>query len=503
MTASTVVEPAILDVDEAVSEFPRQLTWRDGFVLSLVIPVAIFVTLGPTIGLLGGWSTAALFGTVCIVAILQNFIFAELAAMFPNKPGGIPLFAHEGWRRYFAPVGAIAAFGYWAGWSFANSIFALTLGQLVTAEFFPGATWTVSTGGTDIGLAHLIGFVCLIGVWLLNVNGIKPTVELNRVLAVFAVGLMALLVVGPLVTGDLKLSNLDWNLGQEGQAWGGLRLALVFLFIMGWTAYATEICALFAPEYQHQRRDTTKALQAAGAFTLLAAVLMPIGLSGTLGDAAIAQDPGSIYASAFGQIIGPAAGLVTIVVCAGILLVMNSCTAAAGRSLYGIARDDMTIKQLNQLNDNGIPSRAMTVDLAVNVILLFFVGNVLSIIFTANVGYFLAIVFALVGFLLLRRDRPGWPRPIRLRGVWLPIAGLLAVYNLVLLVVGFLHPGDGGYGGTMEQVIAVSVLLSALLLFVYRRLVQDRTSLRLREHTPALPEEAVPRDPVARATAIG
>ena len=492
--AVTTEDPAILDdsVDEAVSEFPRQLTWRDGFVLALVIPIAIFVTLGPTIGLLGGWSTAALFGIVGVVAILQNFIFAEMAAMFPNKPGGIPLYAHEGWRRYFAPVGAIAAFGYWAGWSFANSIFALTLGQLITAQFFADATWTISTGGTEIGLAHFIGLACLIGVWRLNVNGIKPTVELNKVLAVFAVGLMALLVVGPLVAGDLKLSNLDWNLGQDGQAWGGWRLALVFLFIMGWTTYATEICAIFAPEYAHPRRDTAKALQAAGAFTLLAAVLMPIGLSGTVGDAAIAEDPGSTYAAAFGQIIGPAAGLVTIVICLGILLVMNSCTAAAGRSLYGIAREDMTIKQLNQLNDKGIPSRAMTVDLAVNVTLLFFVGNVLSIIFTANVGYFLAVVFALTGFLLLRRDRPGWPRPIRLRGVWLPIAGLLAVYDMVLLAVGFLHPGDGGYGGAKEQVIAVSILLMAILLFVYRRVVQDRTSLRLREDAPVLREAGPP-----------
>jgi amino acid transporter len=488
--AVTTADPTILEesVDEAVSEFPRQLTWRDGFVLALVIPIAIFVTLGPTIGLLGGWATAALFGIVAAVAVLQNFIFAEMAAMFPNKPGGIPLYAHEGWRRYFAPVGAIAAFGYWAGWSLANSVFALTFGQLIAAQFFPGATWTVSTGGPDIGLAHLIGLVCLIGVWLLNVNGVKPTVELNKVLAVFAIGLMALLVVGPLVTGDLKLSNLDWNLGQEGQAWGGLRLALVFLFIMGWTAYATEICALFAPEYEHQRRDTTKALQTAGAFTLLAAVLMPIGLGGTVGDGAIAADPGAIYASAFDAIVGPAAGLVTIVICLGIVLVMNSCTAAAGRALYGIARDDMTIKELNQLNSKGIPSRAMTVDLVINVFLLLFVGNVLSIIFTANVGYFLAVVFALTGFLLLRRDRPDWPRPIRLRGMWLPIAGLLALYNLVLLVIGFLHPGDGGYGGTEEQVIAVLILLSGLLLFAYRRLVQDRTSLRLREETSALPE---------------
>ncbi len=33
--------------------------------------------------------------------------------MFPEKPGGISLYANEGWRRYFTPIGPIATFGYW------------------------------------------------------------------------------------------------------------------------------------------------------------------------------------------------------------------------------------------------------------------------------------------------------------------------------------------------------------------------------------------------------
>ena len=43
---------------------------------------------------------------------------------------------------------------------------------------------------------------------------------------------------------------MTWGLGGEGQAWGGWRLALVFLFLFGWTAYSTEICATFSPEYK-------------------------------------------------------------------------------------------------------------------------------------------------------------------------------------------------------------------------------------------------------------
>ncbi len=155
-----------------------------------------------------------------------------------------------------------------------------------------------------------------------------------------------------------------------------------------------------------------------------------------------------------------------------IYLVMNSATADAGRALYGIAKDDMTVKQLNHLNARGVPARAMFCDLVIDIALLLFVGNTLSIIFAANVGYMTAVFFAVTGFLLLRRDRPAWSRTIRLGRAWAPVAAILGVYNLVLVVVGGLNPGDAGYGGTEEQLIGVGILLSSLVLFLYSRVVQ-------------------------------
>ena len=53
--------------------------------------------------------------------------------MFPDKTGGISLYAHEGWRKYTTFVGPIAAFGYWIGWSVVLSIFGKIVGDLVIA----------------------------------------------------------------------------------------------------------------------------------------------------------------------------------------------------------------------------------------------------------------------------------------------------------------------------------------------------------------------------------
>ena len=54
-------------------------------------------------------------------------LYSELAVMFPNKSGGFPLYANEGWRKYTTIVGPIATFGYWIGWSVVLAFLGLVL----------------------------------------------------------------------------------------------------------------------------------------------------------------------------------------------------------------------------------------------------------------------------------------------------------------------------------------------------------------------------------------
>ena len=472
-------------------EFVKRLSWRDGFALALSIPVGGFALIGYSIGILGAWTAMLLWGVACVIAVFQNFIFAELAGMFPDKPGGIALYAHEGWRRYFTPVGALAAVGYWAGWSFGLAVYGLIIGQLLQAQFFPHATWSVFDGAVHLTLANFLAAASIVFVWLLNVFGVRPAVRSNKIIGFAVVALVAILVVGPFLTGNWHVSGLGWGLGLAGQAWGGWKLAIVYLYVMAWTAYGTEIAATFTPEYKDQRRDTSRALLSSGLITLAFLVLGPLSAAGELGQKAITANPVGFFVPAFQHIIGPASSLVIVVLCGALFLNMTSATADAGRALYGIARDGMIVKQLHHLNRHHIPGRAMTVDLVVNLLLVFFVGNTLGVLFASNLGYVLAVLFALTGFLLLRKDRPHWPRPVRLSRSWIPIAVLLTLVNVVFVVVGALNPGIAGYGGRTDQVIGVAILAASIVLFLVRRVVQDRQPLRLREETPAVPGDGV------------
>jgi amino acid transporter len=208
---------------------------------------------------------------------------------------------------------------------------------------------------------------------------------------------------------------------------------------------------------------------------------------------------------ALAKIVGSgAAGVIIVLLIGSLFLSMISSTADGSRALYGIARDDMTVKQLFHLNRYHVPARAMSVDLVVNVLLVLFIANNLAILYLSNIGYVLSHVFALSGFLLLRRDRPRWPRPIKVGPIWVGIAWVLVFFNIVLIGFGVTNPTLTGYGTWSDMIIGVAVLAGSVVLYAYRRIVQDKSRITLREPVPQMPtpqqmvllnqEEAVPAD---------
>src|SRR5215470_6073415 len=462
----------------------KTLRWWDGFVIALCNPGFLIAALGFSLGVLGTWAAVALWGISAAVGMLQTWIYAESASMFPDKPGGISLYAHEGWRGRFSLAGPIAAYGYWIGWSVVLSIFGKIIGDLIQAEWFPNTTWSVFSGTVHLGLPHFIAIAAIILVWLLNVFGIRPAVWTSYVTGAGLMIPLFVVIVLPYFTGDWHSSNMTWNL----HGWIGFKTAMVYLFLMAWSAYAAEVCATFAPEYKDTKRDTTIALRSAAVFTLVVYLLFPLGLGGVTGAPPATTAEGQFYVGAFDKIVGSGAGQVMLVLLIGSLfLSMISSTADGSRALYGIARDDMTVKQLFHLNRFHVPARAMTVDLVVNVLLVLFISSNLAILYLSNIGYVLAHVFALSGVLLLRRDRPNWPRPIKVGSAWLWIAAVLVVFNAALVLFGIFNPTLTGYGTWTDMFIGVGVLIGSVLLYFYRRIVQDKSKVTFREEVPTMP----------------
>ncbi|HWE34352.1 MAG TPA: APC family permease [Solirubrobacteraceae bacterium] len=468
----------------------KTLRWWDGFVIALCNPGFLLGSLGFTLGIFGATGSLILWGASAAIGMLQAWIYSEPATMFGHRSGGISLYAHEGWRRYSTLVGPLSAFGYWIGWSVVLSIFGKVIGDLIVSQWFPTASTNLfSIGSNHISVSDLIAIGLIIGVWSFNIFGIRPAVWFSYLTAALLMIPLAIMTFGGYIAGVWHSNNVHATFTGP---WGGVKLALVYMFILAWSAYGTEVTATFAPEYKDTQRDTHRALRSAAMFMLMLCVLLPLGLGGVngVGHNVVAGAEGQFYTQAMTTIAGHgAAGFFTACICAALVLSMMSSTADAGRALYGISKAGMTIKEFGVLNRFHVPARAMTLDLFVNICLVLFISSNLAILYMSNIGYVLCHVFALSGFVLLRRDRPNWPRPIRVAPAWVPVAAVLCLVNAVFLVVGALAPKLNGYGTWTDFGIGVGILVGSLLLFFFRRIVQDGEGVHWSEPIPEVPSE--------------
>lgn len=188
---------------DAQHQPPKTLRWHHGFVLALPIASGLFISVGYTIGAIGAWPAIAIGVALAIVALLQNHLFAEMASMFPDKSGGVPLYATEAWKRYFAPLGPLAAFRLLVRLALVLALVGLTIGALVQAQWFADSTWILfSTGLVDFGLPHVIGAAAVLACTLLNILGIHIAVRFNQVIGAIFILVLAVLAIAPFVTGD-------------------------------------------------------------------------------------------------------------------------------------------------------------------------------------------------------------------------------------------------------------------------------------------------------------
>ncbi len=470
------------------------MSWWDGFVVALANPGFLIAALGGSIGVLGTTGAVVLWTISVLLGALQNNIYAELSTMFPEKSGGLAIYAHEAFRKYTNFVGPIVAFGYWMGWSVVLSINGLIVGTLIITQWFPDATWTsgqqaANSIGFGLSWPIIIGVAAIVIVWLFNILGVRPAVWFGYVTGGLLLIPAFVLMFMPYITGDWSSSNMQWEVATNG----GFFLAITWLYFMCWSSYGFECVAAFAPEYHNTEKDTPLALRAAALFSIVVYVLLPLGLGGTLGTATVAADPTFIafYVNAFDILVGNAlANVMVVCLVAGLVLSMNTATMDGARALYGISNEGMTIKQLGKLTKRKVPGLAMTTDMVLNILLIVFFHGVIAILAVSNVGYVLATVCALFGFVLLRKDRPNWPRPIKLAKPWVPLAFLLACINLFFLVCGgFLYADDYGYG-LDKTLIGVAVLVVAFLLYIYRHVVQDKTGVRFRDPAQPMPADS-------------
>jgi amino acid transporter len=442
----------------------KTIRWWDGFILALSVPGFLFPSLGPSVVALGALGAIVVWLVSVVIGALQNNIYAELATMMPNKSGGIGIYANEGLKRYTTLVGPLVTWGYWFAWSTVLSINGLLVGGYLQAELWPN--------NHDPNLPKWIGTVMLLGLWAFNIFGLRPGVWLSYLLGVLTMIPMLIVMFGPFLGGSFHAHNL-LPLALPGTGgwltWAGISLLLSWLYIAGWSAYGFECVAVFAPEYTDTLKDTPRALRLSAIFSVLVYGLVPLGLVGVLSQKGVAANPYTAFDPALKAILGNGLGTaVIIMVVASLVLSANVATMDGSRALWQMSKDRMTITWLSHLNRRGVPDVGMSLDLVVQVVVMWALGSPIYILAAGNLGYILCHVCALLAFLLLRRDQSTATRPLRLGTAWIGVAGVLVVMNLAFIVIG------GPSYGMQSLLIGIGILLVALALYLFRIYVQDR-----------------------------
>ena len=437
----------------------KSMRWYDGFVIGLAGPGFILAGIaGSTLTLGPVWASTIWFLSA-LVGGLSAYIYAEPAAMFPDKSGGLSMYAKEGWRQHFSLAGPIATFGYWFAWSSVLAIYGGIIGTLLLSRFNPGALETVwHVTFFDVTWPRLIGTVCILACFIFNYAGMRPAVWFSYATGIMMVIPVAALAFIPIIKGQLSNIDFVWNtdtINGNVAFYGGtpgmgqaIILAIVWFWVIAWSSYFPEAPATFAPEYHDTKEDTRKAIAWTSVMGGLLSLLLPLTVVAVIGMDAIAADPTYIafLTTALDETVGSALGAVfTVFLCAGLLLSMNTATMDGSRALYGMAKEGLSIQWLAKLNDKNVPGRAMALDMVFNLALLFFAPSLLFILLAGNIGYVLAHILALAGFLLLRKDRPNWPRPLKLGGAWIAIAWVCIVVNIIGTIFGILYMKYTGY----------------------------------------------------------
>jgi amino acid transporter len=90
-----------------------------------------------------------------------------------------------------------------------------------------------------------------------------------------------------------------------------------------------------------------------------------------------------------------------------------------------------------------------------------------KIIAASNLAYMICIFMPLFAFVILRKSRPNMDRPFKLPVIFVPIALILGIFNLLLII-----PGAMLYGTTIMLTGSIITLI-IVPLYIYRVKVQD------------------------------
>jgi amino acid transporter len=496
---------------------PKTGNWWSAFVIGLAGTILVTGIAPVMVTSLGPASVPIIF-VITFSGWLVCLFLAELAAMMPDRTGGLPMYAApayaQRWPRLAKHINGFSAWAYWIGW------FPVAPLNMILASFYIVALLHLSTAGftpisTPIAWWTLgISVFGIIALFIPAYRGLRFGTVFATVLAMLSMIPLTFLAVAYIFHPSVAHFGQLWPFhhlngsgffGSEfGHGW--LTLAVAFSFLLTWNVIAMEAAACYIGECRDPDRDAKIAMNLEGGYGAFIYTMIPIAFIVVLGTSALGNaslaDPKTIFIDFGAKVFGASSAstalddlIAIMLIIALILSALNAITGTA-RSLHQMSVDGEFPRWFQKLNSHGVPSRAMVFNVVASIIVVF-MGGAVQIYTFSNVGYLAAFIPVLIGYYLLRRDRPNIRRPFKLpewmKYVALLIAGMYtAIYFWGGPVYASCKCSEAGKSTLVYYFIGIGTLLSYVFFYWYRKW-DDR---RRGEAVATVPEGA-PRSVVA------
>jgi amino acid transporter len=483
---------AAAEMGYQASGLRRHTSWWGAFVIGLAGTILV-TGIAPVMVTALGAASIPITIIVTLTGWLLCLFLAELAAMMPERTGGSPSYAYpaykDRWPRAAKHINGITAWMYWLGW------FPVAPLNMILASYYLADRFGLDTtsGFTPIHtpIAYWTLGIAIVGILLFFI----PAYLGIRFGAVFAT-ILALLSMIPLtfiavawifnpsvvnfgeLAGFRHLDGSSFFSGMNGYGW--LAVYLGYGFLLTWNVIAMEAAACYIGECADPDKDAKIAMNLEGGYGVFIYTLIPIAFVVVLGAKALSDpslvDPKAMFVT-FASKVFPVGGGVINWIIAAMLIVALALSAlnaimGSGRALYQMSLDGEFPRFFQKTNQHGVPDRAMLFNVVCSLAVVL-LGGATEIYTFSNVGYTASFLPVLVGYYLLRQDKPNVRRPFRLPEYMKYVALLLAVFYAVIWLYGGVVFSKIG-NTEIYYWLGWAVLFAYLPFYWYRTLIEDK-----------------------------
>ena len=483
------------ELDYVGGGLPKTTNWWGAFVIGLAGTILVTGIAPVMVTSLGAASIPSIV-IITVSGYLLCLFLAELSAMMPDRSGGSPAYAYpaykDRWPRFAEHINGFTAWAYWLGW------FPVAPLNMILASFYIADRFKLNTTSGFTPIHTFIAWwtlgISVGGILLLFIpayRGLRFGTFFATALALLSMIPLTFLAISwifhPAVVhfGQLTAFKAPDGGGffsnHFGHGWFTIYIA--FAFLLTWNVIAMEAAACYIGETRNPDRDAKIAMNLEGAYGVFIYTLIPIAFVIVIGTKALGNvalvDPKTIFVNFASKVFGAGAGsnllnwlIAIMLILALILSALNAITGTA-RSLHQMSMDGQFPKFFQHLNSHGVPDRSMIFNVVCSIIVVFF-GGAVEIYTFSNVGYLASFVPVLVGYYLLRKDRPNVRRPFKLPE-WMKYLALAlaAFYAFIYFYGGITYAtcacSQAGHSTLPYYFIGFAVLAAYLPLYWWRK----------------------------------